>query len=250
MIVTVIGKLGTGKTLLMTYLAQNYDSNKIVYSNYNIDIPNNKVIDVEDLTDVADGLVLIDEAYLWLESRLSTSRANRFVTKIMFQSRKRGFDVGLSAQVHSSIDLRVRQLEQSLVVSYGENAGDFETYCENERYRELVNELNLNFFFDYVVETQTGIIPLRLSFETAYEVSQIYDTTEFPHEMEVSKFEPDKYDEKVEGAVEVVKGEVEDEDNLKRLAQRDIKDLLYKNGITDRQILEGVISRIKMKYKI
>lgn len=57
-------------------------------------------------------LVVIDEAYLWLDSRRSTTKSNVDVSYVVLQSRKRGFDILYIAQVRSSVDLRLRELSE------------------------------------------------------------------------------------------------------------------------------------------
>jgi hypothetical protein len=61
---------------------------------------------------MTNALVLIDEAYLWLDSRSSSSKVNKRVSYLVLQSRKRGFDILYAAQVKSSVDLRLRDLSE------------------------------------------------------------------------------------------------------------------------------------------
>ena len=68
LLVVILGKLGSGKTLIQTFL--NLTSKKEVWSNYKIKIPNYRKLEVYDLLDLKDNIVvLMDEGYSWIENR-------------------------------------------------------------------------------------------------------------------------------------------------------------------------------------
>jgi len=103
-----------GKTVLLTYLGKH--SKREVYSNFKIDIPNYKSLEVVDLLDLKHDIdVLIDEGYTWLESRTSGSSLNRYLSYIVLQSRKRTIDIIITAQMYSSIDVRFREQADILI---------------------------------------------------------------------------------------------------------------------------------------
>lgn len=84
-------------------------SKRVVYSNFILNIPNYRPLDVIDFIDLPNNIdVFIDEAYTWLESRTSGFFLNRFLSYILWQSRKRTIDIYLSAQRFRSLDLRFR----------------------------------------------------------------------------------------------------------------------------------------------
>ena len=107
MLVVALGNKGSGKSyLLMRFALQ---SKRDVFSNFRIDIPNYKPLDVIDFIDLPNDVdVFIDEAYTWLESRTSSFFLNRFLSYILWQSRKRTIDIYMSAQRFRSLDLRFR----------------------------------------------------------------------------------------------------------------------------------------------
>ncbi len=108
MLVAIIGAMGSGKTILMVYLATK--SKREVYSNFKIHIPNYKPLKITDLLDLKNNIdVFIDEGYTWLESRTSGSALNRYLSYIVLQARKRLIDIIISAQMFSSIDVRFRE---------------------------------------------------------------------------------------------------------------------------------------------
>lgn len=108
MLIAIIGAMGSGKTLLMVYLA--LMSVREIYSNFKIHIDRYKPLEIMDLLDLKDNIdVFIDEGYTWLESRTSSSHLNRYLSYIVLQSRKRTIDIIISAQMFSSIDVRFRE---------------------------------------------------------------------------------------------------------------------------------------------
>jgi hypothetical protein len=131
MLVGVFGDMGSGKTLYMTHYCLKYYCDQGRYqsaqSNYHITSPDpSRPVALlthehfKTLENLTDALVIIDEAYLWLDSRRSASKANRDVSYLVLQSRKRGFDILYAAQVRSSVDLRLRDLSEMWV------------YCEKQ----------------------------------------------------------------------------------------------------------------------
>ena len=108
MLIAIIGAMGSGKTLLLVYLATK--SEREIYSNFKINVPNYKPLEIIDLLDLKNDVdVYIDEGYTWLESRTSGSHLNRYLSYIVLQSRKRTIDILITAQLFSSIDVRFRE---------------------------------------------------------------------------------------------------------------------------------------------
>ena len=108
-LISVIGDVGSGKTLFATYIAL-HDPRK-VYSNYKIKRKKWELLKPETLVKLqSESLVIIDEAYAWLESRLSGRNINLYLSYILFQSRKRKMDIILTEQLESTIDVRYRNM--------------------------------------------------------------------------------------------------------------------------------------------
>lgn len=219
MLGSVTGYLGTGKTLFLSWLAW-CQRDRDIYSNYSLELDNAEEISVEDLENVSEGLVLIDEAYLWMDSRLSNSEMNRYMSKIVFQSRKRDMDIFFSSQLQRAVDLRFRHLQDFRAHALGDDSdGDFA----------------------YILQSQGRLKRIWLERETVEKVFEIFDTKEYPEE-EPSKFESEAYDERVRE----ISGELEERfDDTSKLTKNMIKDILFERGITSKQILEGVYARLK-----
>lgn len=123
----VDGDVGSGKTLLLTHLAIHSNPSIPVHANYNIDIPNFNYLHPEDLNtleidkDTPNRMVLLTEAYSWLESRLSGRPMNLYMGYILFQGRKIGIDMYLDDQIFETIDIRFRKMT------------NFEIHCEQRK---------------------------------------------------------------------------------------------------------------------
>ena len=114
MLAIVLGPKGAGKTILITRIA--LASKREVYSNFWIDFSNYNHLEVMDLVDIENNVdIFIDEAYVWLESRISGFFLNRFLSYMLWQSRKRDIDMYLTAQKFRSLDVRFREEVDVLV---------------------------------------------------------------------------------------------------------------------------------------
>src|SRR3989304_7175833 len=94
-LVAIVGELGCGKTLALTYLAwHNYiNKGRQLYSNYSLKMPYTAIETTEDINDMHSGVFCGDELWLWLDSRASHSKKNRFIAAILAKSRKRDLEI-------------------------------------------------------------------------------------------------------------------------------------------------------------
>lgn len=113
MIIGFTGKVGSGKTLLMTYfLNKYYKRNWRVMTNYGLTFKHEKANfsafqDLKiDLNHVALG---IDEIHLWMDSRTSMKKRNRVFSYFITQSRKRNLIFYWTSQRFGQIDKRLRE---------------------------------------------------------------------------------------------------------------------------------------------
>lgn len=131
--------MGKLKTSLATLLARIYVQNGAsVYANYDLDFNNIHRLEVEDLLqlDVKSGLILVDEVYTVAESRISSSKVNRFFSYFVFQSRKLHVDIIYTSQLTSAVDLRLFNLTDKKIACFG-----FDKYKKKGRF-QLVYEDN------------------------------------------------------------------------------------------------------------
>jgi hypothetical protein len=128
-IVGIVGKQGRGKTLLMTalgYIASRYGSfylryliakehynvfnHKTIYANYKLKFPFNPVGSIEAMDDMKKGTALLDELYLWCDSRASMSGVNKAVNNIAHAARKKEMDILYTSHSWGKVDKRIRHI--------------------------------------------------------------------------------------------------------------------------------------------
>lgn len=114
MLIVILGNYGSGKTLLLTYFA--LKTKRKIFSNFKINTDNYNTLEVLDLLELPNNIdVFLDEAYTWLESRLSGKAINRYLSYILLQSRKRTLDIYCTAQLFSTIDVRFRHKSDIII---------------------------------------------------------------------------------------------------------------------------------------
>lgn len=137
MLITILGNWGSGKTLFLAYLSTKLKRN--IYSNFKLNknkkYKSLKVIDLLNLPN--DIEVYIDEAYTWLESRVSSKALNRYLSYILLQSRKRTINIYITMQLFSTVDVRFR--EQSTIIVFCKKTEDGFQYKIFNRDNNCVN---------------------------------------------------------------------------------------------------------------
>ncbi|MEM1544341.1 MAG: zonular occludens toxin domain-containing protein [Candidatus Methanomethylicia archaeon] len=120
----IVGELGTGKTLSLTFLAWHYylkwQKSRPIYANYHLNlyyldkdrkinyIPYKYISSPEELDQIRNGFFAGDELWIWLDSRATATKKNRFTSMILLKSRKRDMDVVYTTQSFGQVDKRVR----------------------------------------------------------------------------------------------------------------------------------------------
>jgi hypothetical protein len=214
MLADINGMLGSGKTLLMTYVASKV-KDRPVYANYKLNLPNYRPLKLEDLIKFTNeqALILVDEAYVLLESRNSMDRLNQYISYILFQSRKRGLDFMATAQLNSSLDLRYKELADINIYAVKTKKG-----------------------FSYAIQYGLKAKMFELPFNQAKNYYGFYDTTELiiPIRMmdmvdEIENLDPDKLNEKVDDAVAKVFSSFSEElGRVKKVGHDQIRDFLLR----------------------
>jgi len=115
MLVIILGNLGSGKTFIMTLLT--YSDKREIWSNYKVNSEKYRKLDVVDLLDLPDNIILLmDEAYAWIESRVSSSTLNEYLSSILFHTRKTNTDIYLTTPMLSTIDKRFRHQANFIIL--------------------------------------------------------------------------------------------------------------------------------------
>ncbi len=113
-LISIVGYLGSGKTLFSTYLASKMK--RTIYCNYKLNLPNYKPLDLVDIIDIEPHCnIIIDEAYTWIDSRVSGRGVNRYCSYVILQSRKTYTDIIVTAQMFSTLDLRFRKMSNIII---------------------------------------------------------------------------------------------------------------------------------------
>ena len=156
MLVSIIGDIRVGKTLLASILAYWYE--RKVYSNYKLDIPLYHKLQPTDLFKLPNNCeVFIDEAYSWLESRTSSADLNKCTSYILFQSGKRTINIYLTAQLFSTVDIRFRHMSNVIVEVYKYEEEELFEYNFYERVRGQLIFRNTWYLPFYEAEKYYGI---------------------------------------------------------------------------------------------
>lgn len=107
-----MGRPGSGKTYTLTArVLRELDKRPelVVHANYGINDERVKRFGIEDLMDLPPGLVVIDEAHLWFESRASMKLPPSMIAK-MSQTRKAQWSMLWSTQHESRVDKVLRNV--------------------------------------------------------------------------------------------------------------------------------------------
>lgn len=109
----IIGDRGSGKTIFLTEIAViTSRTNKQIVSNYNLKLLENIIpFHIKDIYDekYRKCLILIDEAYLFADSRRSQSQSNLLLSYLALQSRKLQSDLYFALIKEFELDIRLRE---------------------------------------------------------------------------------------------------------------------------------------------
>jgi ABC-type dipeptide/oligopeptide/nickel transport system ATPase component len=125
MILGIVGEMGSGKTLLMTYfLYGDFLENRQIYSNYHLEFKYS-LIKLKELIEKAkhkeqlkNATIGIDEIHIFFESRRSGSKKNIVGSYLVTQSRKRSLDIVYTTQFFYQVEKRIRDNTQYLIRSH------------------------------------------------------------------------------------------------------------------------------------
>ena len=138
-----------------------------IYANYTVRDPRYVDLLPEMLMDpnLRDAVILLDEVYAWLESRTSGKDINRYMSYILFQSRKKDIDFYMTEQLLSTVDLRYRDMI------------DYEVRCKAiPNYREPTG-----FVYKIIDVQENKCYPLYMSIKDAERYFELYDTYQIVH---------------------------------------------------------------------
>lgn len=115
-LVAIVGGLGSGKTLTLTFLAfKQFLKARKVFSNYKLKFPFIPTRNIGDIDAMQAGFFAGDELWAWIDSRASKHVKNMVIAGILLKSRKRDLDIVYTAQSFMQMDKRVRNVTDFIV---------------------------------------------------------------------------------------------------------------------------------------
>jgi len=140
-LINVVGDLGSGKTLFLCIYSF-LSKKKQIYANFRIENKKVKPFTIELLfrKDLKDCDILLDEGYIYLESRTSLKKSNLIFSYLLFQSRKRNINILTTSQLLNSIDLRFRNLADFIIRAHNKR-----DYFKYEIYKTSGKKVNTIF---------------------------------------------------------------------------------------------------------
>lgn len=160
MLCVIVGSKGSGKTALMTSFAHMYHSktDKKIISNYDLSSidENYAQFSYDILFDdkLHNSVLLLDEIYLYSDSRVSMSAKNRQLSYMLYQSRKTDVDIYATMISFMTLDKRFREQVDLLIL------------CEK------------TYMFKYTFITKTSRKKIYITFEQMSKIFDMYDTFE------------------------------------------------------------------------
>lgn len=114
-IYAVIGGIGSGKTLTATYLCYKGCLNgRKIYTNIGFRFKSEKLSKSfftnysESGKQINDCIVFLDEAYIYLDSRMGMTEMNKTLSYFILQTRKKNVTLIITTQHIGQVDLRLR----------------------------------------------------------------------------------------------------------------------------------------------
>lgn len=155
----IVGDVGSGKTLLMTYLCSL--EQRPVYANYRINKENWNRLQPQMIYDISDSLIAIDELFVWLNSRVSSSVLHEYLTAMLLQSRKNKTDYIGTVQMFRTVDINFREMCDYVIIARNDTA--------NQQFRyELMKNSSIKPFVKHFV----------IPYSKAAMIFPLYDTNE------------------------------------------------------------------------
>jgi len=177
MITLVIGRQGSGKTLLLVKKAyEYYKKGKTIYSNIKLNFPF-KPIDYNDIIEckLENAVVILDEIHLLLSSRNSMSKINRLIVDgFLSMVRKMGLTIIASTQTERKVDVRFRE-EKDFLYACNKYAYINNTWQEVLHNQNLDKSVPLMIHLDIREEFSMNWIAMSFIGNQYFD---LYDTTE------------------------------------------------------------------------
>lgn len=125
MIFGFVGNMGGGKTLSMVRRAYiKYKRGYTIYSNITLNFPHQEYT-LDDILHYSEmgktfykAIFLLDEAHIFVDSRMSASKRNRILSYFILQTRKADIQLLYTTQNLFQVDVRLRNMSDAVVECY------------------------------------------------------------------------------------------------------------------------------------
>jgi len=120
MLVAILGNLGQGKTLTLTYLLLGFKilQHATIVTNYNVKFADIIIDSPDKLSGIRSAKVGLDEIWAWVDSRTTQSNRNKVINSILLSSRKRELDILGTVQNFKQLDPRIRRVTDLIIIPY------------------------------------------------------------------------------------------------------------------------------------
>jgi len=237
-LVTALGRLGTGKTLILTKLGYiGFKEGKEVYADYHLKFDYthiNTLLDITNIEDTKNKIFLFDECWISADSREFMSKQNILISRFMLQSRKKNFDVISSAQDIGQIERRIRLVNDIILLPEILNRED-----NNDPKSKPI---------EIVVEKYHKDVSGNYNFtnKTIYDVRgvcDLYDTSEIIKPMDTQKIYVDEFKKKYK---DIIKRYMNDE---RKMSKKELKTLLILDDNVTNSDAEMLCEYISVKKR-
>lgn len=188
MIGIFLGEQNSGKTLSMSYYGYEYYKKGFeVYANYNLSYEHKKLTKtvIEEYTKNTQQfnkcVFMIDELYLFLDSRNFSKGINKILSYFLLQTSKRSVHLFGTAQYFNTIEKRFRD-NTNFQCYCMRMIKEYDSYYEVKDRLRFVNADNLYIKQNFVTKTMThGMIPsyqMKSFYLRAKPIFDLFDTRE------------------------------------------------------------------------
>ena len=190
MIGIFLGEQSAGKTLSMSYYAYTYYlKGYTIYCNYGLKFPHKKIskkLIIEFLTkkkQLNKSVFLIDEIYLFLDSRSFGSKSSKLISYFLLQTSKRQTHLFGTAQYFNTVEKRFRENCNLKVfcsrVIYEKETDRFLEITGKERFIETKNLfIRMTFLIKRTIYGMVEYDDIKKKYLKAETIFNLYDTTE------------------------------------------------------------------------
>lgn len=241
-LMAIIGELGSGKTLSLTYLLWRnwYYKRKIIYANYTLyGIPYYKIRTVSDLDRIRNGYVGADEMWIWIQTAGGERIKKKIIIDILRRSRKRKLTYAYTSQTLDQINPIIRKINDFvaypilnpnntvcklmifagpkgktlLKTHYFYTAPIFRMYDTNEEVEDLIDDVSEG--------SRSGVKPLSPKLKPLVETKEEEIERPRPIELNIDNREQLSLDDVEDVGTEEVEEYIQSSEELAELEKRD-----------------------------